>query len=116
MRVADIKGKKMAINESNRKIVRTGDGIQYEIESDEPYSVRRGQIGEYIDARQPISEFIQEVAGKFDHSFRRTRTRRASVTFGVGLSPYGAFFLTQGTSDAHVVVTLEFDDNAPGGQ
>src|SRR6266700_6230522 len=51
----------MGISSYNRKIVRTQDGIQFEVESDEPEGVRGGRIGEFIDTRQSMSSYIDDV-------------------------------------------------------
>jgi hypothetical protein len=109
-------------NRSTRqKIVRTPEGIQYEVETNEPYEVSAGDIGELVRTDQRLSDSVSRVAISVVDGLRKVAAMQAdlnydsrvasviehaNVRFGISLSGAGAFFVTEGQSDAHVIVEL----------
>jgi hypothetical protein len=104
----------MAISESDRLLVRTSDGLQYEL--DDSGGVRqqvglrgRERLGEYVETDERLGDYIAEVASAITHGpVRSIGADKVQLTFGISMSATGAFFLAKGSSDAHIVVTLEF--------
>lgn len=101
-----------------QKIVRTSDGIQYEVKTDEPYDVSDSDIGELVRTNQRLSQSVARVALSALDGLRevadsqagyptRGTINQAVIRFGISLSKSGAFFVTEGQSDAHVIIELQ---------
>ena len=94
---------------AREKIVRTSDGIQFAIETDEPYARSLGDVGELVRTEQDLSQAVRKILQSLVGSLKETNASKANISFGLALSPGGAFFITRGQSDSHIVVTLDFD-------
>lgn len=95
---------------AHKKIIRTSDGLQFSVETDEPYSRVSSDVGELVrsDWTDSISQAILKVSNSALQSIRHTGADHASINFGLSMSANGAVAITEGKADAHIVVTLEW--------
>ncbi|WP_226873672.1 CU044_2847 family protein [Microbispora sitophila] len=94
-------------DELREKIVRTREGIQYSVLTDEPWHISGSDVGELIRTDQSIAESIHTVVMSVRYGLQGTGVTSARVQFGLSLSGSGAFFVTKGQSDAHIVVSVD---------
>ncbi len=105
----------------SKKVIRTPEGIQYEVETNEPYDISESDIGELIRTEQTLSDSVSRVVISVVDGLRKVaalqedlnlQSRVASVIeqtnvrFGISVSKAGAFFITEGQSNAHVTIEL----------
>jgi hypothetical protein len=100
----------MAIRESRQRIVRTNDDIQYEVESEDTYKIR-GPVGELLHTDQSLQSYVNKVARTVWRAVEDTGANKLTAQFGVSVTAEGAFYLTQGQSGAHMLVTMEFESS-----
>ena len=93
--------------EYRQKIVRTIDDLQFAVTTDEPWSITDASVGELIRTNELLSDAIARTAHQIQDGLEGRGIRRASLRFGVSLSPGGGFYITEGQSDAHIVVDIE---------
>ena len=94
----------MASHEFRPKIVRTSDRLQFEVQTDEPWSISDSSIGELLHTNRTLSEAIGEITEELRNGLRASAVDGAKVQLGLSLSSAGAFYITRGQSESHVII------------
>jgi Trypsin-co-occurring domain 1 len=96
--------------ERSERIVRTSDGLQFTVSGGGKYSSTfADDVGELVRTESTLSVTVEKMARSVVEGLRRIAPSKARINFGLALSPGGAFVVTQGQSDAHVIIELEFE-------
>lgn len=96
---------------SNDRIGRTPDGVRYKIEEEPGFAYTReaAGMGELVRLDESISDLIYEVSRSVRVGLRASQASTAKIQFGLTLSARAGFVVTRGTSEANIVITLEYD-------
>lgn len=90
-------------------VVRTGDGVRYEVESDMPYSREAAGVGELVRSDNRLGDVIAQISRSVAPRLA-PNAKRVTVQFNVTLNPEAGFVVSRGQEDSHFVVTMEFAD------
>ena len=89
------------------KVVRTEDGLRYEVETDERYIGAAEGYGELVRG-EGIAEALHYFVQTIQAGLRSTEADAAEIRFGLVIDPEAGFVVSKGLTEAHIAITLDF--------
>ena len=113
----------LAIARGSRHVVlRTPDGLRFEVVIDDgllDVGRQSGGLGELVRTNEELGEVVQRVMGALARGMDNPDRQRPDVLkaeFGITLDADAGFVVSAGTTEAHIVVSAEFNRSSEIGR
>ncbi len=90
-------------------VVRTSDGVSYEVAVDDPIAARRGAgLGVLARFDHTVDEVIAQVAHVVEGGLRESRATSGTVQFGIKIDGEAGFIVSKTPEDGTFRITLNY--------